>query len=347
MSIKFNKVVFFILAFSITTALYLPAMNGSPIWDDFSYWFNDPVMKSKVSYLKIWINYAWPLSVSLQKFILVFFKKNYVYYHVLNLFLHFLNSFLVYKLGKLIRLKNTFIYFLLFLLHPAAVITTGWMIQIKTLVCFAFAIGSLIAFINGNHNIKWMFLSWLFFAGSILSKSASITLPLVFFLISLVRYKYSKLHLLIPFLLISSWGSYRILKSSVAIEGTQKAFRTLKIKEEPKKVMESPKPQVVESPKVQIVEPPKAQIVEAPKAQIKALPEKKSKEVILQKETALKFLNLDWSLLGQTINYYFWQAILPVHNPPVRGINIQKAGLLEIIHLVFILCIFLILKKVL
>ncbi len=361
MSLKINRVIFFILAFIALVFLYLPALKGTPIWDDFSYWFNDPAMQRRVTYLNIWSHYAWPLSVSLQKLLLTFFKKNYEIYHGINLLLHFLNAFLVYKLGKILRLKYNFLLFLLFLFHPVAVITTGWMIQIKTLVCFTFGISSLISFLKGHEDLRWMMASWLLFACSVFTKSASITLPLIYLIYSFIHFKFKKLHLLIPFMLISCWGTFRVLKSSVTVEGAKKASEMVKIKEEPKpevveapktEVVEAPKPEVVEAPKPEVVEAPKPEVVEAPKPEVVEAPkpeviEAPKPEVIpgAKEETAFKFFNFDLGLIGQTVHYYFWQAIFPLHNPPVRGINIHRPGLAEVLNLVFMILMMFIFRK--
>jgi hypothetical protein len=293
------------------------------------------------------------------------------------------------------------LFFLLFLIHPVAVITTSWMIQIKTLICFTFGIGSLITFLKGNQNIKWMFVSWLLFAGSILSKSASITLPLVLFCISFLQFKFKKIHLLIPFILISAWGTYRVLNSSVTLEGTKKASKTLQIKQKPNKEAEKTKPEIVKPTKPEIVKPNKPEIVKPNKPEIVkpnkpeivkptepeiikpnkpeivkpteleiikptepeivkptepeivkpteleiVKPNKPEISTIRTKiETILGFIKVDFGLIMQTINYYFWQVLLPVHNPPVRGINFEKAGVLEIINLIFMICLFFIFKK--
>jgi 4-amino-4-deoxy-L-arabinose transferase-like glycosyltransferase len=170
-----HKSLFFIGAFFLALALYWPSINGTPIWDDQSFWFNDPVMSPDFSYLTIWKNFAWPFSVSFQKFTLSLFGKKYFAYHLINIILHFLNALLVYKLGRLLRIKYPKFLFTLFLLHPSAVITTAWMVQVKTLLCFFFGLLALLCYFKIKRQNKFALASYLCFGLSILSKSASLS----------------------------------------------------------------------------------------------------------------------------------------------------------------------------
>lgn len=371
MSIKLRKNLIFAAAFLVAFILYWPSMKGTPIWDDFTFWFTDPVMGPEMSYLTIWKNFGWPFSVSLQKWLLSVWKNNFVYYHILNFFIHCANALLVYKLARLLRSKYAVWFFLIFLLHPIAVITTAWMIQIKTLLCFFFGLASILAFVKGNKRIWWMIFAWVLFALSITSKSASLTLPLVLLVVSFKNYRFSKLHLLIPFFILSGWGVYRVLNSSVTIEGSGKASEITEIKvEEPKQAVtevvtpspvaqpkveapkvelpkqepkkEKPKKQKKQKiqkkqklPKVETIKPVVVAPVEVPKP-IQTEPETKpevKKEV--KPEKKFKFLNID--LLLQTLHYYFWQTLTPVHNEPVKGLNYERAGIEQYVHIFFLI----------
>jgi hypothetical protein len=223
MNITLPKPLWFVLAFIFATALYIPLMNGTPIWDDWTYWFNDPVIINDYSYLEFWKKFTWPLSNSMQKFLYGFFKENYFVYHILAVLLHFANSFLVYVMGKKLKFSSPFLLFVLFLLSPVCVISVGWLIQIKTLLAFFFGIASFITFLQFIENKKWVYLSWIFFLLSVAAKSTLITLPVIM-LICCFK-KIPKLHYLfiIPFFLISAYGAYRILSSPV----TQEAVKSL------------------------------------------------------------------------------------------------------------------------
>lgn len=288
MSIRLRKTLFFVASFFIALAAYWPSMQGTPIWDDLSFWFLAPEMQSHMSYIDIWLNFGWPFSVTVQKFMLSVFGSKYIYYHLTNFIIHFANSLLIYKLGRLFRLKYPLMFFALFLLHPVCVISTAWMVQIKTLLCLFFALATILTFVKGQKDLKWMVFSWVLFAFSITSKSASITLPVIFVIMNLRLQRFNKLYLLIPFFLLSGWSTYRVLKSPVTFEGSNKAAEATKVKEpEAPKVTEVKKPEpqpaqpVVEEKKP---EPPKVAKVEKPKKPKKPKKEKAPKKVVVKPE---------------------------------------------------------------
>lgn len=336
MSIRIPKYVWFILAYAFAVVLYWPAMNGGPIWDDNFFWFSDPMMS--FPYSDYWKNFAWPLSVSAQKVLLNVFGKNYSSYHVLNLLLHFANSYLVYRLARLLKLRFAFMAFFLFLIHPASVIATAWMIQIKTLLCFFFGILSFLCFLKGQKRINWMIASWVFFALSVLSKSASIPLAGFYVLLSFHSFRFKKIHLVIPFILISSWGLWKLMGSKVALEYSQKASEISQIKEQPVAPAVKPIP----------MEPPPVKKDIKPKKKKKRTPVKEPENIQKQEARPPKKeqkSGFDPGLIGQTLNYYFWQGLVPHNNVPVKGLNYSHAGIMELVHVFFLLILVALLWK--
>lgn len=304
------KPLLILFSFLMAFGLYWPSIQGTPIWDDLHYWFSDPVMTS-VSYGDIVKNFAWPFSVSSQKILYSIFGTNYLVYHLINFSLHCLNSLLVYKLGRQIRVRYPIIFFMLFLFHPVSVITTSWMIQFKTLLCFFFALTSCLTFIKGNKNWRWMAFSWILFLFSITSKSASLSLPIIFLIANWKNYGMKKLHLLIPFFLISSWGVHKVLVSPITQEASEKAAQITQIKD------------ATPSPKVEIPD------------SVPSTPDETKQDI----PSSSTFSKIDWGLISQTLRYYFWQAFVPINNIPVKGLNYEKANLADIGHIVFLLLI--------
>lgn len=334
-------------------------------------------MQPEMSYLTIWRDFGWPLSVSLQKLLLSWWDKNYFYYHLLNFSIHCLNTLLVYKLARYLKFKYAVFFAILFLFHPVGVITTAWMIQFKTLICFFFGLASVLAYIKGNKRTGWMIFSWVLFYCSVASKSASITLPLILLVVSFRNYRFSKLHLLIPFFLISAWGSYRVIKSPVTIEGSEKADKISSVKvEEPKpeqvrpvavptvktEVKPEPKPQTSKKivkvkqskpkkVKVKKPEPVKEKpieqkpviekpiVEEKPATEFKPAPMEPPKSETPKSEKKMKFKLPDFGFISQTMHYYFWQSLIPLNNVPVKGLNYEKAGYEELIHILFLFII--------
>lgn len=368
MALRKFKLVVFALSFVILLVLYWPALSGTPIWDDTTFWFNDPVMNAGTPYWTIWKGFSWPVSVTIQKFLLSIWETNYTYYHVLSLLLHFANSLLVYRLGRHLQFRYPLFYFLLFLFHPIAVITTAWMVQLKTLLCFFFGLSSMLIYLKGMKDRKWIIPSWILFWASLSSKSASLPLAVILFFVHLKLFKTKKIYLLIPYFLLAGHNAYMILKSPVTTEGTEKAAQITKFKAEPEPVVESkpePKPESKPEPKVEpkpepekpvvvkkeskaepeaeplrplsIPVPEQPKVVEEAPMDIKPLPDTNVEIPPADEKTTLNFIGFDIDLIAQTMQYYFWQAVVPVYNQPVKGLNYSKAGITDLVHVIFLL----------
>jgi hypothetical protein len=48
-------------------------------------------------------------------------------------------------------------------------------------------------------------------------------------------------------------------------------------------------------------------------------------------------LSFNPGLVVQTLTYYFWQVLIPKDNQPVKGLNYEFAGAVEVVHLLFLL----------
>lgn len=282
------------LAFVFTFIVYWPSLQGFPIWDDLTFWFDDPGLKNGVTYQTIWGHYSWPLSVTLQKFLLGLFGERYLYYHLLSVTIHFINALIIFKIGKLLEIKQAILLFLLFLFHPTAVISTAWMIQLKTLICFTFGFGAILILLAKGFGLSWLILSSILFMGSVASKSASLPLAAVFIFLIFRQAGLKRTHLWLPFLLVTLFGGYRLFKSPVTMEGVLQA-----------------------------------------KEQIKISPVEKNQDSF----------TFGHDLVLQTMNYYFWQSLVPVDLSPVKGTNQRSAGVLDYVHLFFLFALTIILWR--
>ncbi|MBA2405168.1 MAG: hypothetical protein H0V66_10390 [Bdellovibrionales bacterium] len=188
--------------------------------------FKYQVVLSDFPYTTIWRDFAWPMSVTLQKFLFKWWKYQYLNYHVFDFALHCLNAFLLSKIAEKLKLPYTRLLFLFFLLHPSNVITVAWMIQLKTLLSFFFALISFYCLIRTEENKKWYLLSWLFFTFSLLSKSASIPLPVFFLFFVFKKVSRKELLWLIPFFILSALTSYQVINSKVTKAGIDLAPST-------------------------------------------------------------------------------------------------------------------------
>jgi tetratricopeptide (TPR) repeat protein len=111
-------------------------------------------------------------------------KLNALTYHCTNCILHLLNAVLVFYLILLLTKQTGIaaICALFFSIHPLHVESVAWISERKDLLYSLFYLGSLIAYVfyrKKNDNLKFYFLTILFYLLSLFSKSAAVTLPLI------------------------------------------------------------------------------------------------------------------------------------------------------------------------
>jgi hypothetical protein len=317
---RIPKSIFLFASFLLLLAMYWPSMHGLPVWDDLSYMFKYDVVTKDFSYLTIFKDFAWPLSVSFQKVLFHWWGHNYTYYHLLNVGLHFLNAFLLLKVADFFKISFSRILFLIFLLHPSNVISVSWMIQLKTLMCFLFAITSFLFLIKAQNNKRWYLLSWVFFLFSLLSKSASLPLCVFFFFFSYKQGNRKDLLWLIPFFVFSVFSGFRTIESSV----TKKALGHVETKLM-KPIDAETSSRVQKKPIIEKAAP----TVPTVRLPVSPTPVTAKKEKIL--------IHLEKIVL--TAHYYFWQTLLPLKNQPVKGLHYSSPGTVEYFHIIFILLV--------
>lgn len=114
-------------------------------------------------------------------------------FHVLNLFLHIINSLLVFSLvHRWTRSKfSSLIVGILFCIHPMHVEPVAWITGRKDLLYTFFLLASLTSYDNYITSRSWphFLLTVLMFAFSVLSKAVAVVLPVIFILLDLLIYK--------------------------------------------------------------------------------------------------------------------------------------------------------------
>ncbi len=132
-------------------------------------------------------------------------------YHLNNIILHLLNTFLVFVLIRKISPKNAWgalITAAFFAVHPMHVESVAWVSERKDVLYAFFFLLSLIMYSDYlcSQKSKYIILSAIFFILSCLSKPAAVVLPLVLFIMDYYSNRKYKLKLIIeklPFLLIA------------------------------------------------------------------------------------------------------------------------------------------------
>lgn len=302
---KIQKPAFILLSFCLTLGLYWNSLHGEPVFDDFDFLFQFNVIIDHFSFWTIFKDFCWPISVSTEKILFNFWQHKYFNYHLLNLFLHFINSFFLLKLVERVKVPYPRFIFLLFLLHPSNVIAVSWMVQLKTLMCFTFSILSIFLFLEATQRKIYYLPSWFLFLLSTLSKASSVPLSVLFLLYMYKKKEWGQILWVLPFLFISIFSVYRILKSPVTVVGANQLSSSTFISDNKS--------------------PP------SPDTNVKYLkPEEGSslKEVIAKLEILLK-----------TFHYYFSQVLLPLESVPLKGQSPSGLGWPAILQFIVLIAL--------
>jgi hypothetical protein len=177
--------------------VYLPAMAGGFIWDDLDYVEENESLRSLKGLGRIWTE----LEASPQYYPLVFtsfWAEFQVYgldprgYHLVNVLLHAVNSFLLWRLLRVLSVPGAGLAAGLFALHPVQVESVAWITERKNLLSGLFFFLTALAWlrfrglppatsaVRRGTRYAWVVL---FFVSALLSKTATCTLPIVLLLV--------------------------------------------------------------------------------------------------------------------------------------------------------------------
>ncbi|MDP9229981.1 MAG: tetratricopeptide repeat protein [Bacteroidota bacterium] len=176
---------------------YIPALKAGFVnWDDGDY-VNDNRLIKDFSNLKLLLTTPvqgnhHPLTMLSLAFNYAISGLNGWSYHLLNLLLHLINSFLVFRLAMLLSNRNTIIAFttaILFGIHPMHVESVAWVSERKDVLYSLFFLGGLITYTKyaDTGSRKQYFLTILLLVFSLLSKAAAVIFPVALFCIDILR----------------------------------------------------------------------------------------------------------------------------------------------------------------
>ncbi len=201
-----------------TALLYSKALqNGFTGFDDDFYVTKNQMLYDfswngiKVIFTSLCYYTYHPITILLYLFEYKWFGLNPIPYHALNVMLHLINTWLVFKLTEQLSGKKltALIVSVLFAVHPMHVESVAWVSELKDVLYALFYLSSLLFYLRymeAGFHAKYYLLALFLFVLSLLSKPAAVTLPVL--LIAIDMYKGRKLNtrLLLekaPFLLLS------------------------------------------------------------------------------------------------------------------------------------------------
>lgn len=202
-----NK-LFFLISFALLLLIYYPLFSSVPFGDDYVYIFKNPHMRD-AAHPFVFFQYgseyfkSWPLSFSFLWVFKKLFAENYCYYRLANIFVHFLNALIVFKISKFYVKKYNRVIFSFFLFNPLVVESIYWIFQFKTLLSTFFFLLCLrqILIFNSTQLKTTYYKGVSFFLLSLLSKTTAIFFPIA--LVWILKYFKDKWLLLVPFFVLS------------------------------------------------------------------------------------------------------------------------------------------------
>ena len=193
--------------------IYSPAYHGAWYSDDELYLPQNPLLHDPARLWKIWfapgsfIEY-YPLEETVQWAQWQLWGNDTFGYHLTNVFLHILNSLLVWRLLQKFGLKLAWLGGVIFMIHPAAVESVAWIAELKNTLSLAPFLLSIQAWMDyedaGRPRDYFLALAW--FAAAMLCKISMAPFPVVILLYAWWKrgkIGWSDLRAALPFFIIS------------------------------------------------------------------------------------------------------------------------------------------------
>jgi protein O-mannosyl-transferase len=181
---------FFCLILAVVTMLaYQPAWHGGLLWDDDNC-TTPPELRSLDGLRRIWFQprataQYYPLLFSSYWLQQRLWGDSPSGYHLVNLLLHIGCVVLVLKILRFLRIPGAELATIVFALHPVNVETVAWIAERKNTLSGIFALAATFSYLKFDENRSrrsYMLAIGLFLLG-LLSKTAIVTLPLVWLVI--------------------------------------------------------------------------------------------------------------------------------------------------------------------
>ena len=184
---------------AVTAIIYSRALQGSiTFMDDDYYILKNPYIRDLswhgiVSIFTSFYNYNYhPFTTLTWLLVYSLFKLNPLPYHLVNVLLHLVNVWLVFRLALRLSSRDTaaFVVAALFALHPMHVESVAWISETKDVLYTAFYLLACLAYLqyigNGGKAKHYMLMT-AFFIASLFSKPAAVTLPLLLVVIDIYK----------------------------------------------------------------------------------------------------------------------------------------------------------------
>ena len=168
--------------------VYQPALRCGFIWDDDDHLTNNPAVNATDGLTRIWTSLEvaryYPLTLTHFWLLRRVWGLQPLPYHAVNIALHAANAILLWHLLRQLRVRGAGLAALLWAVHPVNVETVAWVTEMKNTQSGLFFLLALVSYLRFDRvrRWSWYWLALVFFMGAVLSKSATVILPLVLLL---------------------------------------------------------------------------------------------------------------------------------------------------------------------
>lgn len=171
------------LIFAVTLLVYLPALSGTPLWDDDGH-LTARVLRSLTGLGRIWFEPGatqqyYPLLHTAFWLEARLWGDAYVGYHLVNILQHATAAVLFALLLRRLAVPGAWLAALLFALHPVCVESVAWMSEQKNTLSLVFYLAAALAWVrfDTERQPRHYALATIFFLAALLTKSVTSTLP--------------------------------------------------------------------------------------------------------------------------------------------------------------------------
>src|SRR5437588_5457811 len=171
--------------------VYLPALHGDFVWDDFLLITGNPLLQNFSGLLEIWSGSRtadyFPVTNTVFWIEHHLLGVNATGYRAVNILLQIASALLVWRLLKRLNVPGAWLAGLIFGIHPVHVASVAWISELKNLLAMLFALLSILCFLEldekrlRNSAIRYA-ASLVFFGLALLSKTQVVFLPFVLLL---------------------------------------------------------------------------------------------------------------------------------------------------------------------
>jgi Flp pilus assembly protein TadD len=185
-----------VLTFLLVAAVYWPALRGEFVWDDLFLIKKNPLVKGDATFRSIWFSQDFPLTTILFWIEWLLWGPNPLGYHIVNLLLHAINAWLVWRVLARLKVQGAALAAILWLFHPVCVASVAWVSETKNTLSLLFFLLSLLCYLRFESQASgtateaslhasrithhaWYWFSLVAFLLALLSKTSTVMLPVV------------------------------------------------------------------------------------------------------------------------------------------------------------------------